>query len=165
MEPSNTNIERDSYDGIQHTQQLHTPHPLLNRLKTSQLLLLLRQPPLLRKLPNLVEIPTHVRGARAICARYMFQTGRQGLALERGIAKAHDGMANVIEAMVVVPQEIVVEREVAVTDLHDKLVHEVGEVHQAVQLVEDGEREDLFARYVGEVHGRRELVRCGVCDF
>lgn len=61
--------------------------------------------------------------------------------------------------MVIMQEPIFIDVEVSVADLHDEIVHCGCDVHEAVQLVEDGNGVGLFAGGLGEVHGRWQLVR------
>lgn len=84
-----------------------------------------------------------MHSARAIRARDTLEHLRLRLPLERRIATAHECIAQVIEAVVVMPDLAFIQRKVAVAQLHDERVHERRDVHEAVQLVEDGEGEDV----------------------
>lgn len=60
--------------------------------------------------------------------------------------------------MIIVPHGTFIKGKVLVADLQHELVHGTGEMHEAVQFVEDGQGVDLLAGGVRVVHWWRERV-------
>jgi hypothetical protein len=107
---------------------------------------------------NFIIIPTIVHCACTVCARDILKHLRLALAFKCCITAAHDRIAQVIEAMVVVTDRVFVEGHVFVTNLHDEFVDVGRHVHQAVHFVKDCDGEDFLVAGVVEVHRRREGV-------
>lgn len=97
--------------------------------------------------------------ARPIRARRLSPTLRLRLPLERRIGVTHDGIPQIVEAVIVVAQLVLVNRGVAAPHLQDQSVDVGGHVIQAVHLVEHSDCEDVFLGEFFEVHWWREGVR------
>jgi hypothetical protein len=93
---------------------------------------------------DLFAIPAHMHSARAIRSCHVLQLRRLCLTFQRSIATAQEYISQVVDAMIVMAELALIETVVFIAELYSGLVDEGGHVDQAVEFVEDSDREDLF---------------------
>lgn len=120
-------------------------------------------PPRIRPITDLIIVAADMQCTRTIRSlNVLIARARLSLSLQRCIATTQQRVAYVVEAVVVVCELVLVNVPVFVANLHDQGVHVTRDMHQAMQLVEDCDREKVMALLVRGlivVHGGREVVR------
>lgn len=107
---------------------------------------------------HLVVVAAHMHRARAIGAGEVAEARRLCLSLERCVATAHERVAQIVEAVIIVLDCGSVERKVAAAELQEQRVGEMGDGVEAVELVEYGDGVDVLVGEGRVVHGWGEGV-------
>jgi hypothetical protein len=102
---------------------------------------------------------------RSIRTRNVLEHLGLTLTFQRRITTTHDRIAQIVDAVVVVPNLTLIKRKVFVADLHDQFVDIAGHVHEAVHFVEDGDAVERLIGFPVKEHWGREDVRVVVGDF